>query len=88
MHALLFARSPRTRDAVRGYALELGLDVDKFTAAYDEAAPQVKSDQEQGEKVGVHGTPGVYFNDRKYAGPIHSPKYLGLWIEEEVAVNR
>jgi len=88
MHATLFARSPaHNREAVMGYAKELGLDLDKFTAAYEQAAPQVESDHAQGEKVGVRGTPTVFLNERRYTGP-HSPKYLEMWIDEEVAVNR
>ena len=41
----------------------------------------------QGEAVGVEATPTLYFNDRKYEGPLH-PKYIVMWIDEELAVNR
>ena len=88
MHALLFSRSPaHNREAVMLYAKELGLDLAKFTKDYEEAAAQVASDGAQGEKVGVHGTPTVFFNERRYTGLLNA-RYLGMWIEEEVAVNR
>lgn len=87
MHALLFERAPRhDREAVMSYAKELGLDMDKFTAAYDAAAAQIESDHAQGEAVGVDTTPTLFINGRKFSGL--SWKYLAMWIEEEAAVNR
>jgi protein-disulfide isomerase len=87
MHAMLFDRSPvHNREAVMGYAKELGLDLEKFTAAYEAAGAHVDADHAQGEKAGVESTPTLYINDLKYTAP--SWKYVGMWIEEEVAVNR
>lgn len=88
MHALLFEKAPdHGRESVLGYARQLGLDLDKFTAAYDAAAAQVESDKAQGQRAGIESTPALFFNDRKYQGPL-SAKYIGMWIEEEMAVNR
>jgi protein-disulfide isomerase len=88
MHALLFAKAPQhDKESVMGYAKELGLDMTKFAADYDAAAVQVESDRGQGEANGVESTPTVFFNDRKYTGPLN-PKYMGMWVEEEIAVNR
>jgi protein-disulfide isomerase len=88
MHALLFQNAPQhNRDAVIGYAKQLGLDIPKFEAAYAEAGPQVDSDHAQGKAAGVEHTPTIYFNDRLYQGP-PAPKYFGMWIDEEIAVNR
>lgn len=88
MHRLLFERSPQhSKDAVLGYARELGLDVVKFEADYNAAATHVAGDLGQGDAVGVQATPTLFFNDRKYEGPMH-PKYISMWIEEELAVNR
>ncbi len=88
MHEMLFARSPQhSKESVVGYAKELGLDPAKFDAAYTAAASQVASDLAQGEAVGVDSTPTLFFNDRKYEGPMH-PKYIQMWIDEELAVNR
>jgi protein-disulfide isomerase len=88
MHRLLFARSPaHSREAVMGYAKELGLDPAKFEAAYNAAGAQVATDLAQGDAAGVEATPTLYFNERKYEGPLH-PKYIAMWIDEEMAVNR
>ena len=88
MHMVLFQRSPmHNKEAVMGYAKDLGLDLAKFEADYTAAASQVDSDRAQGEAAGVESTPSLFFNDRKYQGPLN-PKYIGMWIEEEIAVNR
>lgn len=88
MHDKLFAETPRhSRENVMAYAKALGLDVARFEKAYDEASAQVTSDLKQGETAGVSSTPTLFFNDRKYEGPMH-PKYIGMWIDEELAVNR
>ena len=88
MHRLLFARSPQhAKSAVMNYAKELGIDAAQFEAAYNAAATQVAHDLAQGDTAGVEATPTLYFNDRKYEGPLH-PKYLTMWIDEELAVNR
>ena len=70
-----------------GYAKQIGLDPTQFEAAYNAVAPQVVADVAQGDAAGVDATPTLFFNDRKYEGPMH-PKYIAMWIEEELAVNR
>jgi len=90
MHDKLFEETtlPRhSHEDVVGYAKELGLDVGKFEKAYDDASAQVTSDLKQGDAAGVDSTPTLFFNDRKYEGPMH-PKYIEMWIDEETAVNR
>lgn len=88
MHDKLFEpKAAHSRDAVMGYAKEIGLPADTFAKAYDDAAPHVTSDLQQGENAGVDSTPTIFFNDRKYGGPPIA-KYLGMWIDEELAVNR
>ena len=88
MHDKLFEESPRhDRENVMSYAKALGLDMAKFEKAYDGASPQVTSDLKQGETAGVNSTPTLFLNDRKYEGPMH-PRYLEMWIDEEIAVNR
>ncbi|NVB85220.1 MAG: thioredoxin domain-containing protein [Kofleriaceae bacterium] len=88
MHDLLFAKSPaHSHDDVMGYAKEIGLDPTKFEAAYNAAGAQVAADLAQGEAAGVDSTPTLYFNDRKYEGPMYT-KYIELWVDEELAVNR
>jgi len=88
MHDKLFAvKTAHGRDDAIGFAKAMGLDAGKFEKAYDEAGPQVTSDLKQGEAAGVDSTPTIFFNDRKYEGPAFA-KYLGMWIDEELAVNR
>jgi protein-disulfide isomerase len=88
MHDKLFEETPRhSRDNVIEYAKALGLDAARFEKAYNDASGQVTSDLKQGETAGVDSTPTLFFNDRKYEGPMH-PKYIEMWIDEELAVNR
>jgi protein-disulfide isomerase len=88
MHSLLFEKAPEQDHAhVTEYAKQLGLDMAKFEADYNAFAPQVMADLKQGEAAGVDSTPTLFFNDKKYSGPIH-PKYIEMWIDEELAVNR
>jgi protein-disulfide isomerase len=87
MHDKLFAEQHHTREDIAGFAKGLGLDLARFDQAYDAAAEHVTMDLKQGEAVGVNSTPTVYFNDHKYEGPLH-PKYLEMWVDEELAVNR
>ena len=88
MHEMLFARSPQHgKDAVTGFAKEIGLDAAKFEADYAAADKQVTADLAQGEGVGVDSTPTLFFNNRRYEGPMNA-EYISMWIEEELAVNR
>lgn len=88
MHKKLFA-SPGalSKEHVLGYAKELGLDVAKFEADYEAAAAQVEKDSAQAQAADVHATPTLFFNDRRYEGP-QVADYIGMWIDEELAVNR
>jgi protein-disulfide isomerase len=88
MHDVLFAKSPaHNHDAVSGYAKDMGLDMAKFEQDYDRMGAQVTADEKQAEAAGVDSTPTIFFNDRKYDGPI-AVKYVEAWIEEELAANR
>lgn len=88
MHGMLFDKSPlHDREHVFEYARALGLDMGKFERDYAAAAPQVVTDQKQGEAAGVDSTPTLFFNSRKYEGPL-AQKYIELWVDEELAVNR
>ncbi|HEY0251970.1 MAG TPA: thioredoxin domain-containing protein [Kofleriaceae bacterium] len=88
MHEMLFDKSPdHDHEHVSGYAKSIGLDMAKFEQDYTNAQPQVNSDYAQGEKAGVDATPTLFINGRKYTGPNHF-KYVEMWIDEELAVNR
>jgi protein-disulfide isomerase len=88
MHDMLFAKTPaHDHEHVVEYAKEIGLDMGKFEADYSTAEPHVNSDLAMGEAAGVDSTPTLFFNDKKYEGPM-AAKYIEMWIEEELAVNR
>ncbi|HUS29149.1 MAG TPA: thioredoxin domain-containing protein [Kofleriaceae bacterium] len=88
MHDVLFAKSPNhSKDDITGYAKEIGLDPAQFSSLLDAQGAHVVTDVAQGDAAGVDSTPTLYFNERKYEGPIH-PKYIEMWIDEELAVNR
>ncbi len=88
MHDMLFAKTPaHDHDHVVEYAKEIGLDMGKFEADYSTAETHVNTDLAMGEAAGVDSTPTLFFNDKKYEGPM-AAKYIEMWIEEELAVNR
>jgi len=88
MHDMLFEKSPdHDHGHVTDYAKGMGLDMAKFETDYTASEQPVTADIAQGEKAGVDSTPTLFFNNRKYEGPMH-PKYIEMWIEEELAVNR
>jgi hypothetical protein len=35
----------------------------------------------------VDSTPTLFFNDRRYEGPM-TARYIEMWIDEDLAVNR
>ncbi len=89
MHDTLFAKDPddQTRDGVIAMAKELGLNVDKFQSDYDAAEPTVKASMDEGDASDVDSTPTLFFQGHAYKGPMH-PRYIGMWIDEEIAVNQ
>lgn len=88
MHDKLFEhRTEHSREQLEGYAKELGLDMAKFDKDFDAAGPRVDAQHAQGENAGVKSTPTLFLGERKYEGP-YLPKYMELWIDEEMAVNR
>jgi protein-disulfide isomerase len=88
MHDMLFEHQrERSHDDIFGFAKTLGLDMAKFEADYNAQAAHVDAQRAQGQNAAVSSTPTLYFNDRKYEGPM-SIRYLEMWIDEELAVNR
>ncbi|WP_173165899.1 DsbA family protein [Phytohabitans suffuscus] len=60
-----------------GYARELGLDVDRFRAdlASPEVEARVRADAQDGERLGVRGTPTFFVNGDRYE---QDPTYEAL----------
>ena len=71
MHAYLFEHQQALEDAdLKRYAVELGLDSDRF--ARDRTSPEVENridrDLASGERSGVPGTPTFYVNGIRHDG--------------------
>jgi protein-disulfide isomerase len=87
MHEKLFAAGPRLEQSdLEGYALSLGLDVERLRA--DMVSPATKArleaDQKLANDLGVHGTPTIYVDGRMYDSKID----LGEWLDQEIAARR
>lgn len=71
MHDILFANQNalRTYD-LKNYATNLGLNTTKFDACLDsgKASADIKADLNEGNKLGVNGTPTFFINDEKFLG--------------------
>ncbi|MEL6183032.1 MAG: thioredoxin domain-containing protein [Myxococcota bacterium] len=73
-----------TEASVRGYAQELGLDMDDFEEDFtsEDVRSVVFGDKALGAEVGVQGTPAVYVDGRPL-GMRHSAKNLALRLDME-----
>lgn len=88
MHDKLFEmQGAHQKDQLDKYAAELGLDMAKFKTDFAAAASVVDKDRAAGDRAGVEGTPAVFVNGRIYKG-IKEARYLKIWINQELAVNR
>ena len=86
MHSLLFHRQKALEDDdLRGYAADLGLDVERFEAdrANDGVLARIRRDVESGLATGeVLGTPTVFID-----GTVHRGPYDAAALLEEVTVS-
>ncbi len=86
-HGKLFAnQTALTPDKLNGYATEIGLDGQKFSEclAQKPHAAAIDKDIEDGQKVGVSGTPAFFINGRMLSGAQPFEKFKEL-IDEELA---
>jgi protein-disulfide isomerase len=86
-HAKLFAnQAALTPDKLNAYAGEIGLDQAKFSEclAQKPHAAAIDKDIEDGQKVGVSGTPAFFINGRMLSGAQPFEKFKEL-IDEELA---
>ena len=87
MHDLLFKNQfKHQKDDLWAHARAIGLDMNRFETDFKTAEAVVNADKAEGTEAGVSGTPTLYVNGRKYDGILH-PKYLKMWIEEELALE-
>jgi protein-disulfide isomerase len=78
LHDLLFERQASlSREALLGYARELGLDSARVAADLDSGVhvERVERDLQSGEASGVRWTPTFYLNGRRL-GPLPDPAEL------------
>jgi protein-disulfide isomerase len=88
MHELLFSdQHAHAQSDLDGYAAKLGLDMKKFAADFKAAEAGVAADKAEGIAAGVQGTPTIFINGVKWEGP-PAAKYVKLWVDEELALNR
>ena len=73
MHDWLYGREPPlTDEAIREFAADLGLDMERFERDLqdDATSKRIEDDLEEGRSIGVTGTPSFF---------IHGARYDGAW---------
>ncbi len=86
MHDLLIKRSPRLdRTSLIGYAKELGLDLERFSASLDGQKHKAEIDRDLAlaVKIDLYNTPTFFINGRKVVGE-RPFEYLKKIIDEEL----
>lgn len=72
MHDLLYRHQDKLEfEDIAAYAIELGLDIERFLDAIDdeETAERVRADTASAEASGALGTPTFFVGDRRHTGP-------------------
>jgi protein-disulfide isomerase len=81
MHDALFADQHKlTREDLIANAKQLGLDVLKFTKDLDSHrfTPEVDADRQEGDRLGVDGTPFFFINGHAVSGGVDLPTFKKL----------
>ena len=90
MHDILIKRSPKLdRASLIGYARELGLDVQKFTASIDSQKfkKEIDADLKLAQDMDLFNTPTFYINGRQVVGE-RPFEYLKKIIDEEMTTAK
>lgn len=84
-----WSRAPDPRAVIKGYAQELGLDVDRFTRDMDgpDADARVVADHTRAMSLNVKGTPTLFINGREWQPPQDSDPLINLRATIEAAMN-
>jgi protein-disulfide isomerase len=75
MHEALFKHQKELAEIDLSHlALTLGLEIYRFeiSRTREQYRRRIKADQESGERSGVHGTPTLFINGRRYDGPVNA----------------
>jgi protein-disulfide isomerase len=89
-HDALFADQSKLAPAdLKATAAKLGLDSKKFDACYDHQAPDgaIRSEQAQGQSLGVTGTPTFFINGRQLVGAQPVDKFSAI-VDQELAAAK
>jgi protein-disulfide isomerase len=89
-HDALFADQSKLAPAdLKATAAKLGLDSKKFDACYDHQAPDgaIRSEQAQGQSLGVTGTPTFFINGRELVGAQPIDKFSAI-VDQELAAAK
>jgi len=89
-HDTLYANAPKTTpEQLRAYAREVGLDVSLFEQCFTSGSYRaaVQQDVEEGNRLGVSGTPTFFINGRVLSGAQPIERFVQV-IEEELARDR
>ena len=82
MHDLLYENQDELSDEdLTRYAAELGLDLQRFEddLANEDLAWRIEEDRLGGERAGVGGTPALFLNGVRYAGPMDLDGLLAVF---------
>jgi protein-disulfide isomerase len=87
MHDLIFDKfGAQKADQLRTYAAQVGLDLARYDADLAGTEALIKADMAEGGVNGVSGTPTMFINGRRYAGP-YAPKYFAMAFDEAIALK-
>jgi protein-disulfide isomerase len=90
MHDALFAHhTDLSRNTILSLAHSSGLDMKRFETDIDSAETRkiVARDTQDGDRIGVEGTPTVYIDGKKYNGDLDLPA-IGKIIDAELKANK
>jgi protein-disulfide isomerase len=85
LHDRMYAQSRLiNRARILAWAKELDLDLPKFTAVLDAKATSqsVERDIDEGNRIGVEGTPTLFINGKKYQGSLDPGVLIPLLAKE------
>jgi len=94
-HDLLFERQQGenqgafTKDKLIGFGKELGLDTTKFDKCVneDQTAGRVQADLQEGQQLGVRGTPNFFVNGQPLSGALPFETFKTV-IDEALAAGK
>jgi protein-disulfide isomerase len=90
-HDALFADQSKLAESdLKATAKRLGLDTGRFNTCFNQGQPdgRIKAEQQQGEALGVTGTPTFFINGREIVGAQPLDKFAEVIDDETSAANQ